>query len=118
MYAAMLENLKNPYDSVAVPKLAEELAAGARPLVVDVRPPEQYAAEHLPGAINIPQAELPARVAELPEDRDVPVVMVCAIGRTSKETTLYLKSLGYRQVRNLKGGITEWIRKGQPTDTP
>jgi rhodanese-related sulfurtransferase len=42
--------------------------------------------------------------------------MVCAIGRTSKETTLYLKSLGYRHVRNLKGGITEWMRKGQETE--
>ena len=35
---------------------------------------------------------------------------------TSKKTTLYLKSLGYRHVRNLKGGITEWMRKGQGTE--
>jgi cysteine synthase/rhodanese-related sulfurtransferase len=116
LLASMLENLKNPYDSVPVSKLAAELSAGAQPLIVDVRPGDQFAAGHVPGAINIPQADLPARAAELPDDRDAPIVMVCAIGRTSKETTLYLKSLGYRHVRNLKGGITEWMRKGQKTE--
>jgi len=41
--------------------------------------------------------------------------MVCGIGKFSKPTTLYLKSLGYRHVRSLKGGINEWVRKQQPT---
>ena len=116
MMAAMLENLKNPYDSVAVSKLAEELRGEAAPLVVDVRAADQFAAGHVPGAINIPQGDLPTRAAELPADRDAPIVMVCAIGRTSKETTLFLKSMGYRHVRNLKGGITEWMRKGKETE--
>jgi cysteine synthase/rhodanese-related sulfurtransferase len=116
MMAAMLENLKNPYDSVAVSTLAEELDADGAPLVVDVRAPDQFAAGHVPGAVNIPQGDLPQRAGELPEDRDAPIVMVCAIGRTSKETTLFLKSLGYRHVRNLKGGITEWLRKGQKSE--
>jgi rhodanese-related sulfurtransferase len=82
-----------------------------------VRPADQFAAGHVPGAVNIPQADLAARAGELPEDRDAPIVMVCAIGRTSKETILYLKSLGYRRARNLKGGITEWLRKGQTIET-
>jgi len=116
LMAAMLENLKNPYDSVAVSAFANELSTDRPPLVVDVRPPDQFADGHVRGAINIPQAELPERAGELPADRDTPIVMVCAIGRTSKETTLYLKSLGYRHVRNLRGGITEWMRKGQETE--
>ena len=107
----LLENLKNPYDSVAIAALADELATGARPLVVDVRTSDQFASGHIPGAINIPQTDVSRRASELPDDRDAPIVMVCAIGRTSKETTLYLKSLGYRHVRNLKGGIAEWMRE-------
>jgi cysteine synthase/rhodanese-related sulfurtransferase len=116
LLATLLDNLKNPYDSVSVATLADELSNGARPLVVDVRPPDQYAAGHMPGAINIPQSEFAARAGEMPQDRDADIVTVCAIGRTSKETTLFLKSLGYRHVRNLKGGITEWMRKGQGTE--
>jgi len=113
----MIENLKNPYDSVAVADLARELTAaeGAKPLVVDVRPASQFADLHIPGAINLPQSELSQRKSELPADRNSPIVMVCGIGKFSKPTTLYLKSLGYRNVRSLKGGINEWVRKQQPT---
>ncbi len=115
----MMENLKNPYDSVAVADLARELNGGATPgtLVIDVRPFEQYADLHIPNAVNLPQAELSQRKGELPPDRNASIVMVCGIGKFSKNTTLFLKSLGYRNVRSLKGGINEWVRKQQPTAT-
>lgn len=115
--AEMIENLKNNYDSVRAKILNEELENGGQPLVVDVRPEEMFRDEHLPGAVNIPQSELAKRTAELPEDRDAPIVMVCGIGKFSKPTVLYLKSLGYRNVRSLKGGISEWIRKGFTTES-
>lgn len=115
----MIENLKNPYDSVAVADLAREIGAtdALKPLVLDVRPLDQFSDLHIPGAVNLPQAELSQRKAELPADRNTPVVMVCGIGKFSKHTTLYLKSLGYRNVRSLKGGINEWVRKQQPTES-
>jgi len=112
----MIENLKNPFDSVAVADLARDLAGAAvKPLVIDVRPLAQYADLHIPGAVSLPQSELSQRKGELPPDRDTPIVMVCGIGKFSKPTTLFLKSLGYRNVRSLKGGINEWVRKQQPT---
>jgi cysteine synthase/rhodanese-related sulfurtransferase len=114
----MIENLKNPYDSVSVADLAREIdggdAAPGKPLLVDVRPASQFADLHIPGTINIPQAELSQRKGDLPADRDTPIVMICSIGKFSKPATLYLKSLGYRRVRSLKGGISEWMRKQQP----
>jgi cysteine synthase/rhodanese-related sulfurtransferase len=115
---SMVENLKNPYDSVAPVALGEELARADKPLVVDVRPAGQFADLHIPGSINIPQADLATRTAELPQDRSTPIVMVCGIGKFSKYTTLYLKSMGYRNVRSMKGGINEWVRKNQPVDSP
>jgi rhodanese-related sulfurtransferase len=115
--AEMLENLKNEFDSVKASDLLQELEGGRKPLVVDVREPELYDETRLPGSINIPQQELSDRKGELPEDRDAPIVMVCGIGKFSKRTMLYLKSLGYRNVRSMKGGINEWVRKGQPTES-
>jgi len=113
----MLENLKNPFDSVSAADLAKELAGGApKPLVVDVRLPVQHADLHIPGSINLPKSELSQRKGELPADRAAPIVMVCNIGKDSKPTTLFLKSLGYRNVRSLKGGLNEWVRKQQPTE--
>ena len=67
--------------------------------------------------MNIPQDDLAARADELPEDREAPIVMVCNIGKFSKQTVLYLKSMGYRNVRSMKGGMNEWVRKEQPVVT-
>ena len=80
-----------------------------------MREPELFATSIIEGSVNIPQHDLSKRKAELPEDRDAPIIMVCGIGKFSKYTTLYLKSLGYRNVKSMKGGVGEWVRKGHPT---
>ena len=113
----MIENLKNKYDTVRAKSLHDELQLTEKPLVVDVRLPEMFHQSHVPGAVNFPQDDLGQRKAELPEDRDTRIVMVCNIGRFSKHTTLYLKSLGYRNVRSMKGGLDEWVRKGLETES-
>jgi len=114
--ASMMENLKNPYDTVPVDDLRRTLDAEA-PLVVDIRPRELFDQTRIPGSVNIPMEEIPDRAAEFPDDRQSPIVMVCGIGKFSKQWTLYLKSLGYRDVRSLKGGVAEWVRKGCPTQS-
>jgi len=111
----MFENLKNPHDTIRVDDLQEILKREQRPLVVDVREAELYGQTKIPGSINIPMQEIPDRAGEFPEDRESPVVLVCGIGKFSKHWTLYLKSMGYRNVRSLKGGVSEWVRKGFPT---
>jgi rhodanese-related sulfurtransferase len=113
--SVLIENLKNPYDTIRVKDLNEALQQPANPLVVDIRLPETYAESHIPDSINIPQDDLPQRGDELPEDRDAPIITVCNIGKFSKHATLYLKSKGYRHVRSVKGGISEWIRRGYGT---
>jgi rhodanese-related sulfurtransferase len=115
LLAAMIENLKNPYDSIKADDLREALASEARPAVVDIRGTDMYADGHIEGSLNIPQDDLPTRASELPTDRDAEIVMVCNIGKFSKYTTLLLKSMGYRNVKSVKGGLNEWVRKGHPT---
>lgn len=115
--ASMIENLKNPFDTIPVDELRKSLDDASRPVMVDIRPPELFTQSHIPGSVNIPMEEIPQRTAEFPEDRQAPVVMVCGIGKFSKHWTLYMKSMGYRNVRSLKGGINEWVRKGAPTET-
>ena len=117
LMAEMMENLKNPYDSVRATKLSERLQGADRPLVVDIRAPEMYAESHIGGSVNIPQDGLSGGDDALPDDRDAEIVMVCNIGKFSKQATLYLKSMGYRNVRSMKGGLNEWARKGLPTES-
>lgn len=116
-FLAMLqENLKNPYVGMLVDDLARKMEQSPRPMVVDVRPAESYAQSRIPGSVNVPMEELEARAGEFPEDRDAPIVTVCGIGKISKNATLWLASRGYRNVRNLKGGINEWVRKEHAVD--
>jgi len=113
--AEMIENLKNPYDTIRVKDLDTQLQSPQQPLVLDIRSPEMFAESHIPGSVNIPQDDLAKRGSELPENRDAPIVTVCNIGKFSKHATLFLKSKGYRNVRSAKGGLSEWVRKGLPT---
>ncbi|MCH8146837.1 MAG: pyridoxal-phosphate dependent enzyme, partial [Planctomycetes bacterium] len=115
--AEMIENLKNPHDTIRVNVLHEQLQGSSGPLVIDTRPPELYAKSTIPNAINIPMEVLAERREQLPDDRDAPIVMVCGIGKFSKNTVLYLKSMGYRNVRSMKGGVNEWVRKGHSTQS-
>ena len=115
--AMMIENLKNPYDSIRVDDVYRKLQEPDQPLVVDVRPPEMFAQSRIAGSVNIPEETLPQRTAELPTDRDASIVMVCGVGKFSKNTVLYLKSMGYRNVCSMKGGVNEWVRKGHPTES-
>jgi cysteine synthase/rhodanese-related sulfurtransferase len=110
--AELMENLKNPYDTIPVGDLDRQLHAEEKPLVIDIRSADHYAESHIPGSVNIPQDELPRRAVDLPQDRDAPIVTVCNIGKFSKQATLLLKSKGYRNVRSAKGGLNEWVRKG------
>lgn len=113
--AELIENLKNPHDTIRVKDLNEVIQKEQHPLVVDIRLPEMYAETHIPGSVNIPQQELSDRAGDLPDDRDAPIVTVCNIGKFSKHATLFLKSKGYRNVRSTKGGLNEWVRKGFET---
>ena len=115
--AEMMENLKNPYDTIRAKDLDEKLQEPDKPFVVDIRSSQLFAESHVPGSINIPQEELSQRNGDLPQDRAAHIVMVCNIGKFSKQTTLYLKSMGYRNVCSMKGGLNEWVRKGLATES-
>lgn len=113
----MMENLKNKYDSIRADELHRQLDGPDGPMLVDVRPPDMFVKSFIARSINIPMDDFADRTKELPEDRDAAMVLVCGVGKFSKNWTLYLKSMGYRNVKSLKGGVGEWVRKGHPTES-
>lgn len=117
LVAELIENLKNPYDTIRVKDLHEQLGSDHKPFLIDIRSEEMFNDSHVAGSVNIPQDDLGSRVGELPEDRDAPIVTLCNIGKFSKYATLYLKSKGFRNVRSTKGGLNEWVRKGYATSS-
>lgn len=78
--------------------------AGAK--LVDVRTPEEFAAGHLPGAVNIPVDELPRRFGELGSP-EKPLVLYCRSGARSGRARSFLLERGFQQVLNL-GPMSAW----------
>jgi rhodanese-related sulfurtransferase/rubrerythrin len=74
--------------------------------LLDVRQPEEYEGEHLPGAKLIPLAELNGRLSEL--DPNKPTLVYCAIGGRSRAASQLLAGKGFSEVYNLSGGIKAW----------
>ena len=79
--------------------------------LLDVREPDEWTAGHAPGAHHLPMMEVPARVAEIPNDTEV--VVVCRSGGRSGQVVSYLMGNGWDNVRNLDGGMQAWAATGR-----
>jgi sulfur-carrier protein adenylyltransferase/sulfurtransferase len=93
--------------------LKKRMDAGDDVLVLDVREPNEYQINRIPGSVLIPLGELPRRYAELPKDRDI--VAQCKMGGRSAKAVEFLQTVGFKRVKNLRGGILEWIDKVDPS---
>jgi len=83
--------------------------------VLDVRPEDEFAVGHLPGALNIPLAELERRLAEVPADREVIAYCRGPYCVLSFEAVSALRARGYL-VRRLEDGYPEWKAAGLPVE--
>jgi rhodanese-related sulfurtransferase len=90
-------------------------AASGEVLVLDVRPPDEYATAHLPHARSLPVDELRKRLAELP--KGTPVVAYCRgpFCLMAKDAVLLLRKEGYRAF-HLTDGVAEWRARGLPIE--
>ncbi|TMA41359.1 MAG: sulfurtransferase [Deltaproteobacteria bacterium] len=91
--------------------LQQKLAGANPPLIVDVRNVPELAEGRIEGSVHIPMNELPARLAEVPEGRDV--VTVCKKGMRSFNAAGWLRQMG-RSAVSLQGGIDQWKALGLP----
>jgi rhodanese-related sulfurtransferase len=96
-------------------ELLRRVRAG-RAALIDVRPPTEYAAGHIPGAVSIPLAELAQRLDEPPEDREI-VANCRGAYCVSHDAVRLLRARGRRAAR-LADGIVEWQAAGKPLSLP
>jgi rhodanese-related sulfurtransferase len=75
-----------------------------------VREPAEFAGGHVPGAVNLPQADLATRLQEVPRDR--PVFVICQGGFRSLRAAQFLCQCGIADVASVKGGTEAWRAAG------
>jgi phage shock protein E len=78
-------------------------------LWIDVRAPEEYAAGHLPGAINIPYQHIALEIGRVETHKDRAIKLYCGIGVRAQMAKLSLESQGYQHVSN-EGGFANLAR--------
>jgi rhodanese-related sulfurtransferase len=90
-------------------------AKNADVLALDVRDAAQYAECHIAGALNVPLADLPAKMATLPKDKTIVTYCGSLTCGLAPKAALQLAQKGFK-VMQLMGGMTEWNAKGFPVE--
>lgn len=101
--------------------LAEAAAAlSAADVLIDVREPDEYAAGHLQGAVNLPRGLLEFKLSGNPalERRDMAVVLYCKTSGRAALAAVSMQAMGYLNVTSIAGGYDGWVAAGKPVVKP
>ena len=102
-------------NQLSVSSLADWLAdpARPRPLLLDVRQPEELAICALPDVVAMPMATVPVRADELPRNEEI--VVICHHGGRSMQVAMFLENRGFSAIHNLSGGMHAWAQVVDPS---
>ena len=97
----------NTYRSITMDEAVDMMAQETGYIILDVRRPDEFAAGHIPNAINVPNESIGTdEIPELP-NKDQLIMVYCRSGRRSKEASEKLVKLGYTNIVEF-GGILDW----------
>ncbi|HWI99610.1 MAG TPA: rhodanese-like domain-containing protein [Burkholderiales bacterium] len=101
-------------ERITAGELAAWLADARRekPVLLDVREPWEFEKARIEGATLMPMRELPSRIAQIDETKEV--VAICHHGGRSMQVAMFLEKQGFKRVHNLVGGIDAWSRTVDP----
>lgn len=73
---------------------------------IDVREPDEFAAGHVPGIINLPLSAFSEETADFPKDSEI--VIICRSGNRSLQAADKLQDYGFTNLVNVQGGMNDW----------
>ena len=98
---------ENSYRQISMDEAVEFMEEKSGYIILDVRRPDEFAAGHIPNAINVPLETIGnSEIPELP-NKDQLILVYCRSGRRSKEAAEKLVALGYTNIVEF-GGILDW----------
>jgi rhodanese-related sulfurtransferase len=89
-------------------------------IVIDVREYDEFAAGHLPGAINIPRGVLEFKIGMVPEcaNKAGSFLIYCRTSGRAALSAVQLQKIGYENIISMAGGFELWNNEGRPTEKP
>ena len=105
--AGTSNNQTNTYRQITMDEAVDMMAQETGYIILDVRRPDEFAAGHIPNAINVPNESIGTdEISKLP-NKDQLIMVYCRSGRRSKEASEKLVKLGYTNIVEF-GGILDW----------
>lgn len=93
---------------ITVAELKQRIDSGEKINLIDVREPNEYQERNINGKL-IPLASLPSRLDELESLKEEEIIIHCKSGRRSANAQQFLETQGYKNVRNVIGGIDAYL---------
>src|SRR5512145_524908 len=123
-YDELVTEARTCVEEIMAWDLSKQLASGSKPVLLDVREPDEFAMLHIPGSINVPRGVL-EQSCEWDYDETVPllagghgleIVVICRSGKRSVLVADVMQQMGYTNVVSLRTGIRGWNDFEQPME--
>ena len=95
------------YRQISMDEAVDMMKKESGYIILDVRRPDEYAAGHIPGAINLPNEDIGSNEIKILPNKSQLILVYCRSGRRSKEASEKLVKLGYTNIVEF-GGILDW----------
>jgi rhodanese-related sulfurtransferase len=113
-FLKIVDDAKSRVKETSVGDVKQKLDRGEKFLLVDVREDNEFAKDHLPGAIHLGKGIIERDVEARVPDLNTPMVLYCGGGFRSAIAADNLQKMGYRNVLSMDGGIRVWREKDLP----
>lgn len=101
-----------PLEFIEPVELKAKMDGGAALLVVDARNPDEFAARHIPGACNVPVADMPEALEQIASAKPGLVVTTCGSSGRGEKAARVMAQSGFERVAVLRGGLAAWRAQG------
>ena|SRR5688572_12376613 len=103
--------MNNKMQNITVEELKQRMDAGEKIQLVDVREPAENTEFNIGGTL-LPLGKIQTmQIDDIDEFRDQELVLYCRSGNRSGQAALFLESMGFKNVKNLTGGMLAWKEK-------
>jgi rhodanese-related sulfurtransferase len=101
-------------DTVSPAELADRIATGTAPAILDVRSRWEFVRGHIKGSVHIPFWRISAHLHRIPATLEEPIVIYCGHGPRAMWAALALRRYRFRRLALLSGHWARWTRDGHP----
>ena len=113
-FLQIVNEAKKNVRETTVDAVKSKMDAGEKFILVDVREDNEFAKDHLPGAIHLGKGIIERDIEARVPDTGAPLILYCGGGFRSAMAADNLQRMGYSNVISMDGGIREWREKGYP----